>query len=165
MNDNKQMQDMYERLMEYEQAQHEKNQQRIKVGIKLLWIVPIIFLILLFITNSSKVIFLTLWIVSLFGIAVYLIMVEYMDYNLQEKMHEINGEEHAKVETLLEVDAVEEKVIAASERIDERKEAREKEIAELKEKATAKVPRKKKKKVVETEEIEIVDLAEGGEEE
>ena len=79
---------MYDRLMEYERQQHESNQKKIKVGIRLLWIIPLIFLALLFITDSSKPIFLVLWIVSLFMIAVYLIMVEYADYNLQEKMNE-----------------------------------------------------------------------------
>ena len=88
MKQKKDVQQMYDRLMEYERQQHESNQKKIKVGIRLLWIIPLIFLALLFITDSSKPIFLVLWIVSLFVIAVYLIMVEYADYNLQEKMNE-----------------------------------------------------------------------------
>ena len=40
------------------------------------------FLILLFWTDSNKVVFLILWIVSLFALATYLILVEYVDYNL-----------------------------------------------------------------------------------
>ncbi len=51
-----------------------------------------IFLFLLFWTESNKVVFLILWIVSLFLLAAYLILVEYMDYNLQEKLSEINDE-------------------------------------------------------------------------
>ena len=51
------------------------------------------FLALLFLTGSNKVIFLILWIVSLFALSIYLIVVEYMDYNLQEKIMELKGEE------------------------------------------------------------------------
>lgn len=54
-----------------------------------------IFLFLLFWTESNKVVFLILWIVSLFLLAAYLILVEYMDYNLQEKLSEITTRGHA----------------------------------------------------------------------
>lgn len=84
---------MYELLVEYEQKIHEKNQRRISIGLKCIWIIPLIFLILMFWTNSNKVVFLILWIVSLFLIASYLIVVEYMDYKLQEKLNELNDEE------------------------------------------------------------------------
>ena len=117
MKQKKDVQQMYDRLMEYERQQHESNQKKIKVGIRLLWIIPLIFLALLFITDSSKPIFLVLWIVSLFMIAVYLIMVEYADYNLQEKMNEINGNRDG-FDSLLDFDDVEERVIAATERLD-----------------------------------------------
>ncbi|MDD6157211.1 MAG: hypothetical protein PUB52_09395 [Lachnospiraceae bacterium] len=117
MKQKKDVQQMYDRLMEYERQQHESNQKKIKVGIRLLWIIPLIFLALLFITDSSKPIFLVLWIVSLFVIAVYLIMVEYADYNLQEKINEINGNRDG-FDSLLDFDDVEERVIAATERLD-----------------------------------------------
>ena len=117
MKQKKDVQQMYDRLMEYERQQHESNQKKIKVGIRLLWIIPLIFLALLFITDSSKPIFLVLWIVSLFVIAVYLIMVEYADYNLQEKMNEINGNRDG-FDSLLDFDDVEERVIVATERLD-----------------------------------------------
>lgn len=84
---------MYEMLVDYERKIHEKNQKRIKIGLKCIFIIPLIFLILLFWTESNKVVFLILWIVSLFLIAVYLIAVEYMDYNLQEKLKELSEEE------------------------------------------------------------------------
>ncbi len=72
----------YNMVIEYEKEAHRKNQKRIAVGLKLIIIIPLIFLALLFFTGSSKVIFLILWIVSLFILAAYLITVEYMDYNL-----------------------------------------------------------------------------------
>lgn len=92
--------EMYEKLAAYEEQLHQKNQRRIKIGLKLIWIIPLSFLVLLFWTDSNKVVFLILWIVSLFGISAYLIGVEYMDYNLQEKLMELKGEEK-EVEALL----------------------------------------------------------------
>ena len=83
---------MYEMLVTYERKIHEKNQKRISIGLKCIIIIPLIFLFLLFWTESNKVVFLILWIVSLFLLAAYLILVEYMDYNLQEKLSEINDE-------------------------------------------------------------------------
>lgn len=83
----------YDMVMHYEGQIHQKNQKRISIGLKCILIIPLIFLALLFWTNSSKVIFLILWIVSLFILAAYLIAVEYMDYNLMERMAKLNGEE------------------------------------------------------------------------
>ncbi len=153
MAEERDVQELYDRLMEYEKGQHEQSQKKIKTGIILLWIIPLVFLALMFITNSSKPIFLVLWIVSLFAIAIYLILVEYNDYKLQEKMNEINGREE-KIESLMDVDAVEERVIAVSEKIEERVETREKEKQERREemkelateKAAAVVARRAKRK-------------------
>ena len=83
----------YDMVMNYEEQVHQKNQKRISIGLKCIFIIPLIFLALLFWTDSSKVIFLILWIVSLFILAVYLITVEYMDYNLMERMAKLNGQE------------------------------------------------------------------------
>lgn len=80
-------------VMNYEEQIHQKNQKRISIGLKCILIIPLIFLALLFWTDSSKIIFLILWIVSLFVLAAYLITVEYMDYNLMERMAKLNGKE------------------------------------------------------------------------
>lgn len=128
MKDNNKYQIMYDRLMEYENEQHIRNQKRIKIGLRCIWIVPAIFLFLLFATESSKVIFLVLWIASLFAISVYLICVEYMDYNLQEKMHHISGEKDAKVEGLIDIDGMEERVNAIANSVAEKIETRKEDL-------------------------------------
>lgn len=104
------LQEMYDKLIDYEKKLHEQNQRRIQIGIKCIYIIPIIFLFLLFVTGSSKIIFLILWIASLFGIAVYLIIVEYIDFNLQEKMNEIQGATDVEPESLIDIEEVEEKL-------------------------------------------------------
>lgn len=113
---------MYEMLMDYEESLHEQNQRRIKIGLKCIYIIPLIFLILLFVTDSSRIVFLVLWITSLFGIAIYLISVEYIDYKLQEKMHEIKGNEDGEVDSLISFDQVGERVSTIVEKIEETKE-------------------------------------------
>ena len=123
MNESKEKyEEMYEKLMDYQSAEHERNQKKIKIGIRTLWIVPLVFLFLCFVTDSNKIIFLVLWIVSLFLIAAYLILVEYRDYTTQEAMNDISGKEGAEFEGLIDMSDAEERMamaaMTARERID-----------------------------------------------
>ena len=122
MNEDKKFQEMYEKLMDYESSLHEINQKRIKIGLRCIYIIPLIFLVLLFITDSSKIIFLVLWIASLFGIAIYLIGVEYVDYKLQEKMNEIGGKNDIEPKSLITIEQVSQKVAGVVGKIEETKE-------------------------------------------
>ena len=74
---------LFDQYIEYEKKVHERNQKKIKTGLKVNLILPQVFLLLCFITKSSKPLFLILWVVSLFGIAFYLIHVEYKDYQIR----------------------------------------------------------------------------------
>ena len=98
---------MYDALINYEEQMHIQNQKRIKIGLRCLLIIPWVFMFLLFITDSSKVIFLVLWIVSLFGIAICLIAVEYIDYSLQEKITSISGRE-SQIDGLVDTGTIDE---------------------------------------------------------
>ncbi len=109
----------YNMVIEYEKEAHRKNQRRIAVGLKLIIIIPLIFLALLFFTGSSKVIFLILWIVSLFILAAYLITVEYMDYNLMERMAKLRGQdEDMENYDLIGNDAIENRIRDVLDKID-----------------------------------------------
>ena len=92
---------MYHAMMDYEDMAHQRNRHRIKVGIACLVFVPIFFLILMFLTDSSKPLFLMLWIVSLYGIAIFLILVEYADHKLQQRLAQFRGEEEVEVKALI----------------------------------------------------------------
>ena len=92
---------LYDMLLGYEQEIHKKNQKRIRIGLRGLINIPLIFLALLFWTESSKIVFLILWIVSLFILAGYLIFVEYSDYKLQEKLNEISNREQQERDALI----------------------------------------------------------------
>lgn len=83
-----------EMIREYYEKEHKHNKDRIKYGIIAMLIIPVVFLILLFVVNSSKVIFLVMWIASLFIISGYLIAIEYKDYNMSENLKDIIGNEN-----------------------------------------------------------------------
>ena len=109
----------YNMVIEYEKEAHRKTQRRIAVGLKMIIIIPLIFLALLFFTGSSKVIFLILWIVSLFILAAYLITVEYMDYNLMERMAKLRGQdEDMENYDLIGNDAIENRIRDVLDKID-----------------------------------------------
>lgn len=104
--------ELYGKLVAYEEEIHRKNQKRIKIGLKCLFSIPPVFLVLLFLTGSSKTVFLILWIVSLFILAGYLIFIEYIDDKLQQKMNEISNGERNEREALIgeNVEQMEEKL-------------------------------------------------------
>lgn len=89
----------YNELTSNLQAMHKKNVRKTSLALKSLLIIPTIFLILLFMTNSSKTIFLVLWIASMFIIAAILIVVEYQDYNLRQMMVTSGAPEEASETT------------------------------------------------------------------
>ena len=115
MEEKSRYEEMYGKLVAYEQNIHLQNQKRIKIGLKCIAIIPPIFLILLFWTDSNKVVFLILWIVSLFALATYLILVEYVDYKLRD-------EEDKAVDVLMgkQLDEVEENIKNAIQKLDEK---------------------------------------------
>jgi len=93
---------VYEKFMELQQQVHIKNQKKIKVGLKVNIFLPLIFLVISFITERSKLVFLVLWIVSLFGISFYLLYVEFMDFKLQEQLQELGiMEKEAEAQILI----------------------------------------------------------------
>lgn len=92
MNEKKYSQ-LYQALLQEVLQFHSGNQRRIRKGMLSLLLVPLAFLVLLFLSDGSRVIFLLLWIVSMFGIAAYLIAVEYVDYEMQNKVKKITQKE------------------------------------------------------------------------
>ena len=80
--------EVYNKFIDYQQSVHLANQKRIQVGLKVNILLPLVFLVLSFAVSSAKLVFLILWIISLFGIAGYLIYVEYSDYKMMQKLEE-----------------------------------------------------------------------------
>ena len=112
---------LFDQYIEYQKQIHERNQKKIKTGLKINLILPQVFLLLCFITKSSKPLFLILWVVSLFGIAFYLIYVEYKDYQIQRILAGDNADiafnpligapaEHVETEVNKTIDEIKEKI-------------------------------------------------------
>lgn len=108
----------YSDLMSNLQGMHKHNIQKTKSALKSLLIIPTIFLILLFMTNSSKTIFMVLWIASMFVIAAILIVVEYQDYSLRKMMTPTEAEEAAEAVVEEAEEAVEAVVEEATEAVE-----------------------------------------------
>ena len=74
------------RLVTAERAQKFENNYRkmVRIGFLAIAIIPLIFLILMF-SLESKIVFLTLWIISIIAISVWLIVVEYIHTKLEEQ--------------------------------------------------------------------------------
>ena len=104
MNREKDLSTLLDRIQDYQETEHQKNRRRIKYGFLSMLIVPTIIFILMFLseqTGTSKLIMLVVWIVSMLLIAVYLIVVDFVDYKL---MHVLESEE-AAVEEIAEAEA------------------------------------------------------------
>ncbi len=108
--------DYEEQLIKYYSAIHKRNKKRIKAGMICMIIIPMFFMILMFAMNSSKIIYLVLWIVSLFALCVYLIAVEYMDYNLKEHIKDI-GIDEQKLDEIIGPDVIKQDFDDVKERI------------------------------------------------
>lgn len=93
---------LYEKFLDLQQQVHLKNQKKIRVGLKVNILLPLVFLVLSFATDRSKLVFLLLWIISLFGISFYLLYIEYMDFKLQEQLMELGiMEKEAEAQALI----------------------------------------------------------------
>ena len=83
---------MYDSLLAYQEDEHTRNTRKIRNGLRTMAVIPAIFLVLMLLSGASgtlKIVFLVLWIGTLFAISTYLIIVEYMDHKLQSKLSEI----------------------------------------------------------------------------
>ena len=104
---------LYFELIQQQETIHRQNQKHIRNGIKYIIFIPLIFLALAFFTESGKVIFLTLWIVSMILLSAYLIYIEYLDFQVQERIAKISENESLERQSLIgnRLDEFEESVL------------------------------------------------------
>lgn len=94
MNERDKYHQLYDRLLDEVTRLHELIKVGIRQGLKMLVIVPLLFMVVMFLTQGSKGIFLVLWIVSTFVLAAFLIALEYVDHGIQKRLEEITGMEN-----------------------------------------------------------------------
>ena len=90
---NSRYEQLYTQLLERGEMLHENNKKRIKHGLILLAILPLILGFIIWITGSSKIVFLIFWIICMFIISAYLISVEYLDDSVQKTLEEVTDKE------------------------------------------------------------------------
>lgn len=103
MSKEKEYHELYDRLMAEVAALHQSNRRRIRSGMRMLVVVTVGLMLLMFLAEGNKVFTLMLWIAAMFGVASYLIAVEYADYELQKKVEQITQMEQESLGALLEL--------------------------------------------------------------
>ena len=103
MSKEKEYHELYDRLMAEVAALHRSNRRRIRSGMRMLVVVTVGLMLLMFLAEGNKVFTLMLWIAAMFGVASYLIAVEYADYELQKKLEYITQMEQESLGALLEL--------------------------------------------------------------
>ena len=84
---------LYTQLLERGETLHENNKKRIRRGLIMLVILPFILGLILWITDSSRIVFLIIWILCMFAISAYLISVEYLDDSIQKTLEDVTNSE------------------------------------------------------------------------
>lgn len=74
----------------------EKNKRRMRISGIVLLVLPVVLGFIRWLTDSDKTVFLIIWIMFMFLIAVYLISIEYLEHFLENKLKEIAGDEAEK---------------------------------------------------------------------
>ena len=96
MDDQKQdnrYEELYTRLLERGMDMHVSNKKRIRAGLILLLLLPVILGIILKLTESDKIVFLIIWVFCMFAICIYLISIEYIDDAVRKTLEEVTDSE------------------------------------------------------------------------
>ena len=71
---------------------HTKNQHKKNICLRCMMIIPLVFMVLMFTMDTAKVVYLLLWVISLFIFCAYLIIIDYIDDKLARKLNDLNIE-------------------------------------------------------------------------
>lgn len=108
---------LYTQLLERGMDLHANNKKRIRVGLILLLILPVILGIVLKLTGSDKIVFLIIWVICMFIICIYLISIEYIDDSIRKTLEEVTDSEAGFDELIADSGAIEERLAARREQL------------------------------------------------
>lgn len=123
MEDNRQdsrYEELYTQLLERGMDLHANNKKRIRTGLILLLLLPVILGIILKVTESDKIVFLLIWVFCMFVICIYLISIEYIDNSVRKTLEEVTEREADFDELLVDSEKLEERIAARREGLRER---------------------------------------------
>ena len=102
--------ELYNRLLERGIALHENNKKRIRAGLIFLAVFTVLMILIRYITDSDRVVFMILWVVGMFAASIYLISVEYIDDSIRKTLEDVSEREADFGELLPDSAAVRERV-------------------------------------------------------
>lgn len=108
---------LYTQLLERGITLHMNNKKRIRTGLILLLILPVILGIILKLTESDKIVFLIIWVLCMFIICIYLISVEYIDDSIRKTLEDVTDREADFDRLIADSGTIEERLTARGERI------------------------------------------------
>ena len=117
--------ELYMRLRERAEDMHSNNKKRIRTGLIVLGLIPVVLIIMRLLTDSDRVVFLIIWILCTFAVCIYLITIEYIDDSLEKTLEEVTEREADFDELLIGTEQLGELILERRERRHERREARQ----------------------------------------
>ena len=117
--------ELYMRLRERAEEMHSNNKKRIRTGLIVLGLIPVVLIIMRLLTDSDRVVFLIIWILCTFAVCIYLITIEYIDDSLEKTLEEVTEREADFDELLIGTEQLGELILERRERRHERREARQ----------------------------------------
>ena len=94
---------LYGKLLMYAEQVHQGNKRRIRHGLVSLIVIPIVLMVVLLLTESSRIVFLLIWIACMFVVAAFLLYVAYSDWMLQTTINELSRDELGELDSLITV--------------------------------------------------------------
>ena len=85
--------ELYAQLLQRGLDMHNKNKKRIKAGLIMLVLLPVILVTIRWLTESDKVFFLIIWVICMFITCTYLITIEYLDHSIKKTLKDVTGRE------------------------------------------------------------------------
>lgn len=116
--------DLYRRLRERGETMHMNNKKRIRIGLIVLALLPAILILIRWATDSDRVVFLIIWVLCMFAACIYLISIEFIDYQLQKTLEEVTEREADMGRLIIGTEQIGEKIVERHERIHERRQER-----------------------------------------
>lgn len=94
---------LYGKLLMYAEQVHQSNKRRIRHGLISLVIIPLLLTVILVLTDSSRIVFLIIWIFCMFVVAAFLLYVAYSDWSLQTVLNELSRDELGEFDSLISI--------------------------------------------------------------
>lgn len=94
---------LYGKLLMYAEQRHQDNKRRIRHGLISLFVIPFVLLVIMLLTDSSRIVFLLVWIFCMFIVAAFLIFIAYFDNQLQATLNELSRCELGEFDSLINV--------------------------------------------------------------